>query len=326
MNLLKEISQITHTLINTVHHSRKLNCSNLYSAVERMYMQSDITIQRQVKAEQGRARKNRNSEFVDDNITSYPDQWDYLYNIKKITVKEIEEYTKHLCNNGDLGELVSEDEKPWEKKSEQNVTPMDFSEKVEIVKSNMLFVKKRGISQYALNKIKRLGAFKNPDFYKSQAMRLPTFNKPRIIDTTEETENYLCIPRGCEESLLTLLNNAEAEYKIEDKRNGGSPLNVKFNGQLYIEQQTAVNEMLKYENGVLSATTAFGKTVIATYMIYTRSVNTLILVHSSALLEQWEKSLSHFLTFEDIFPEQPRTRDRKKKISHIGLLGSGKNS
>ena len=275
---------------------------------------------------QGRARKSKNSEFVDDNFISYPDQWEYLYNIKKITANEIEEYTKLLCDNGDLGELVSEDEKPWEKKPEQNITPMDFSGTVEIVKANMLFIKKKGISQYALNKIKRLGAFKNPDFYKSQAMRLPIYNKPRIIDTTEETDKFLCIPRGCEESLLALLDNAGAGYIIEDERNIGSAVNVKFKGELYAEQQSAVNEMLKYENGVLSATTAFGKTVVASYIIARRSVNTLILVHSAALLEQWKKSLSQFLTFEDKLPEQSTTRGSKKKISHIGLLGSGKNT
>ena len=117
-----------------------------------------------------------------------------------------------------------------------------------------------------------------------------------------------------------------AEYIIEDKRNIGSPVNLKFKGELYAEQQSAVNEMLKYENGVLSATTAFGKTVVASYIIALRSVNTLILVHSAALLEQWEKSLSQFLTFEDKLPQQPTTRGREKKISHIGLLGSGKNT
>ena len=105
-----------------------------------------------------------------------------------------------------------------------------------------------------------------------------------------------------------------AEYIIEDKRNIGSPVNLKFKGELYAKQQSAVNEMLKYENGVLSATTAFGKTVVASYIIALRSVNTLILVHSAALLEQWEKSLSQFLTFEDKLPQQPTTRDRKSVV------------
>ncbi len=119
-------------------------------------------------------------------------------------------------------------------------------------------------------------------------MRLPVYNKPRIISTSEETENYLCIPRGCEESLIDLLKDTHTKYHIDDKRNKGNLINVSFNGELRDEQQTAVNEMLKYENGVLSATTAFGKTVVASYIISKRKVNTLILVHSSALLSQWE--------------------------------------
>ncbi len=275
---------------------------------------------------QGKARKSGNSEFADDDFISYPDQWEYLYSVKRISANELEEYIKQLCDNGDLGELVSDDEKPWEKKPEQSITPMDFMGTVEIIKANMLYIKKTGISQYALNKIKRLGAFKNPDFYKSQAMRLPTYNKPRIIDTTEETEEYLCIPRGCEESLLDMLSDANAEYIVQDKRNIGEQVNLEFNGELYPEQQNAVDEMLKYENGVLSATTAFGKTVVASYIIAERKVNTLILVHSSALLEQWKKSLSQFLNFKDKLYEEPQKRGRKRGISHIGLLGSGKNT
>ena len=33
--------------------------------------------------------------------------------------------------------------------------------------------------------------FKNPEFYKAQAMRLPTYDKPRIISLSEENEEYL---------------------------------------------------------------------------------------------------------------------------------------
>lgn len=37
--------------------------------------------------------------------------------------------------------------------------------------------------------------------------------------------------------------------------------------------------MLAHDTGVLSATTAFGKTVIAAWLIAQRGVNTLVLVH-----------------------------------------------
>lgn len=87
--------------------------------------------------------------------------------------------------------------------------------------------------------------------------------------------------------------SANAAVQFEDKRNSGNYINVHFNGVLREEQQLATDEMLRYENGILSATTAFGKTVVASYLIAERKVNTLILVHSSALLQQWLKANSH---------------------------------
>lgn len=43
------------------------------------------------------------------------------------------------------------------------------------------------------------------------------------------------------------------------------------------------------------ATTAFGKTVIAAWLISQRKVNTLVLVHRRQLLEQWVQRLATFL-------------------------------
>lgn len=272
---------------------------------------------------QGRARKERNSEFVDESFNSYPDQWEFLYQIKRITAGMVDSYLSKLQAHNELGELAAEQEKSWEKKRETPLTAFDYPPVVNVVEANLLYIEKKGISQKALNKIKRLAAFKNPDFYKSQAMRLPVYNKPRVIDTSEETEQYLCIPRGCKNSLTELVTST---INYDDKRNGGNHINLHFNGKLREEQQLAVDEMLKYENGILSATTAFGKTVVASYIIDERKVNTLILVHSSALLQQWQKSLSEFLVFEDKLPEQPKKRGRQKKLSHIGQLGATKNT
>lgn len=275
---------------------------------------------------QGKARKGHNSEFMDENFQSYLDQWEYLYRIKKITPLDVDRYLATLHIQNELGELAAEDEKPWERKADHPVTAFDFPAVVNVVEANLLYIEKSGISQKALNKIKRLAAFKNPDFYKSQAMRLPVYNKPRVIDTSEETEQYLCIPRGCKESLTNLITSANSAIQFDDKRNSGDPIRLHFNGKLREEQQAAADEMLLHENGILSATTAFGKTVVASYLIAARKVNTLILVHSSALLQQWQKSLSEFLPFEDELPEPPKTRGRKRKLSHIGQLGATKNT
>jgi superfamily II DNA or RNA helicase len=53
--------------------------------------------------------------------------------------------------------------------------------------------------------------------------------------------------------------------------------------------------MLAHDTGVLAATTAFGKTVVAAWLIAQRGVNTLVLVHRRQLQLQWIERLSIFL-------------------------------
>lgn len=178
---------------------------------------------------QGRARKERNSEFVDESFNSYPDQWEFLYQIKRITAGMVDSYLSKLQAHNELGELAAEQEKSWEKKRETPLTAFDYPPVVNVVEANLLYIEKKGISQKALNKIKRLAAFKNPDFYKSQAMRLPVYNKPRVIDTSEETEQYLCIPRGCKNSLTELVTST---INYDDKRNGGKSYQFTFQWQI----------------------------------------------------------------------------------------------
>src|SRR5437870_10209905 len=67
---------------------------------------------------------------------------------------------------------------------------------------------------------------------------------------------------------------------------------VTFQGTLRPEQQAAAEAMLAHDIGVLAATTAFGKTVLAAWLIAQRAVNTLVLVHRQQLLEQWIERLS----------------------------------
>jgi superfamily II DNA or RNA helicase len=280
---------------------------------------------------QGFARKSGNSLFVDESFLPYYDQWAYFSGIQKLSIDTVKNYISRLCGNTELGVLSSARDdnelKPWElAKPQIELTSIDFFDTVKIIKANMLHIDKTGISQKALNRLKRLGAFRNPDFYRSQAMRLPTYNKPRIIDITEETERHLSIPRGCEDELLELLCKANAQYVLDDMRNPGNPIDVEFNGILRPEQVLAANKLLKHETGILSATTAFGKTVVASYVISQRKTNALILVHTSALLEQWQKSLSQFLIINETLPENLKKRGRKKELSIIGQLGNSKNT
>lgn len=276
---------------------------------------------------QGMARKNGNSLFVDEDFIPYPDQWAFLSEVKRLSCENAEQIADSLCKHGDLGKLVSDsDEKPWEAKKEDAVSFFDFPQRIEIVRSNMLYIPTEALSVKAQNQLKRLAAFKNPDFYRSQAMRLPIYNKPRVICTADIHEHYIALPRGCEEALCNLFDRVFVSYSFNDKTNSGIEIQAEFNGTLRVEQQTAAEAMLEHNTGILSATTAFGKTVVASYLIGKRKTNTLILVHTQSLMKQWQKSLEQFLVLNVEPPEQGKSRGRKKMWSPIGNLGAGKNT
>ena len=157
-------------------------------------------------------------------------------------------------------------------------------------------------------------------------MRLSTYNIPRIISCSEMTDDYLALPRGCEDTVYDVLSQHNVNVTISDKTNPGRSINVKFKGKLREEQQKAIEAFAKHNIGTLSATTAFGKTVFAIGMIAKRKVNTLILVHNKALLEQWKERLKNFLEINETIEESERRRGRKRESSIIGCLCSGKNS
>ena len=278
---------------------------------------------------QGQAQKDGNSLFVDDRFVPCPDQWAFLSSLPKITPEQLKECLQKLCRNGDMGELADATEKqvPWRRKqSRQKLTRGDFPLQTTLAGSNLIYIEKKGFSQAALNTLKRLAAFPNPEFRSKQAMRISVYGIPRVLDCGYEDNDYIGLPRGCMEALLGLLDQHEVSVILEDHRVLGHSIDVEFNGMLRAEQEPAAQALLAADMGVLSATTAFGKTVIGAYLIGQRKVNTLILVQSSALLEQWKSSLEQFLNIHEVLPELSPKRGRKKKRHLIGQIGSGKNT
>jgi superfamily II DNA or RNA helicase len=276
---------------------------------------------------QKEAREKGNCVFIDEKFQPFPDQWKFLSSLERLSYESIKSFIEQLSQGDELGILKKDDEeeptKPWER-NKVIIRKKDFPKTVEIVKANMLFVPKNGFSSKALNRIKRLAAFKNPEFYKAQAMRLSTFNKPRIISCADETRDYICLPRGCETDLKNLLNEVKVESTWMDKTNAGLKIDVRFNGALREEQPFAVANMLVNNTGVLCGTTAFGKTVAAIKIIAERKVNTLILVNKVSLVNQWKEKLTEFLTIN----EQIKTKDKRgKKLQNIiGQIGGGKQT
>ena len=275
---------------------------------------------------QGQARKNLNTVFVDDNFLAYKDQWTFLSNIRKLRQDDVDKLL-NLHVSEEFGVLsTSSESKPWVTPTPQNITKADFYSTLEIVKADKVYIPLKSVSAKVLNHLKRIAAFKNPVFYSKQALRLSTYSVPRIISCFDITDEYLAMPRGCEDAILSFLNDNNVKYSITDETSHGKKISVTFTGKEREEQTDAINALLTYSNGVLHATTAFGKTVTAAAIIARKKVNTLILVHSKALLAQWHERLTEFLDIDCKEPEEPKKRGRRKVFSPIGRLDSTGNS
>ena len=275
---------------------------------------------------QGQARRKENSVFVDNDFLVYKDQWAFLYNLKKIQESTIDQLLR-LHYQEELGKLsMSSESKPWVTPLPQNITQEDFHAKVEIIKADKLYIPLKAVSAKVLNHLKRIAAFKNPEFYSKQALRLSTYAIPRIISCFDITNEYLAMPRGCEDATRSFLNDNAVTYTITDKTNHGNKISVSFQGEEREEQLEAINALLPYTNGILHATTAFGKTVTAAAIIARKKVNTLILVHSKALLKQWHDRLTEFLNIDYLKHEEKNKRGRRKVFSPIGCFDSSGNT
>lgn len=275
---------------------------------------------------QGQARRKENSVFVDNDFLVYKNQWAFLYNLKKIRESTVDQLLR-LHYQEELGKLsMSSENKPWVTPLPQNITQEDFHAKVEIIKADKLYIPLKAVSAKVLNHLKRIAAFKNPEFYSKQALRLSTYAIPRIISCFDITNEYLAMPRGCEDATLSFLNDNAVTYTIIDKTNHGNKISVSFQGEEREEQLEAINALLPYTNGILHATTAFGKTVTAAAIIARKKVNTLILVHSKALLKQWHDRLTEFLNIDYPQHEGKNKRGRRKVFSPIGCFDSSGNT
>jgi hypothetical protein len=263
---------------------------------------------------QKRPRELGGSVFVDMNLQPYPDQWAFLVSVIPMNVQDIEPtilratgsihpLDVNFINEEDLG-------MPWEeKKSSGNRLNIAVTEPLIITLANQIYFEKAQLPQALVNRLIRLAAFPNPEFYKAQAMRMSVWNKPRVIGCAENYPQHIALPRGCLDSALSFLRYNNIAAELIDKRFAGTECNAVFTGNLRAEQEEAVSALLRYDTGVLCAPTAFGKTVTAAAVIARRKVNTLILVHRTELLKQWQERLAVFLQVGD----------------SIGIIGGGKH-
>lgn len=245
-------------------------------------------------------RENGCSVFVDADLRPYPDQWAFLASIQRMAAHEIEPTIVRATGGVHPLDVTFIDDEdlatPWKREStlaKKLAGPMPTS--LNVTLANLIYLEKAQLPQALANRLIRLAAFQNPEFYKAQAMRMSVWDKPRVISNAENYPHHIALPRGCLDAALDLLRENGIACDMRDERFGGEPIDVSFVGTLRLDQEAAVAAMLHHDTGVLCAPTAFGKTVTAAAMIARRGVNTLVLVHRTELLKQWQERLQAFL-------------------------------
>jgi superfamily II DNA or RNA helicase len=265
-------------------------------------------------------RQEGNSVFVDSALKPYDDQWAFLASVARIEPHDAEEIAREATRTGQVigvrfADLADESDaaQPWARPPSRRRPAPRVSEPlpraIRGVLAQRLFIEKKDLPPRLISELKRLGAFQNPEFYKKQKMRLSTALTPRVIACAEDLPLFLGLPRGCADDAKSLIESSGGTLTIEDQRNDGTPLDVRFNGELTELQSFAAREILKHDDGVFVGPPGIGKTVLGTYLIAERARSTLVLVHRKPLLEQWIAQTAMFLGLAE---------------KDIGQIGGGK--
>ena len=275
---------------------------------------------------QGQALKNGNSAFVDRNWEPFQDQWGALFSTKKLSTGAVENCVREWNRPEENPAcFLPEETKPWQRKKEFHRE--DAEGALRLTLANRLYIETANLKPRLQNQLRRLAAIQNPLFYRNRAMGLSNFSNARYLYLGEDDGGFLCIPRGLLDGLSERCEEAGIPVHIEDQRAGGRPLDVRFTGELRDNQRAAVRAMASHDCGILSAATAFGKTVVCGNMIAERKVSTLILLESSALIEQWQSALERFLEFREEPPEYETKSGRKKRRkSVVGIIHGPKDT
>ena len=279
---------------------------------------------------QGKAQRKGNSVFVDEQFEPFPDQWLYLSQIQLIPRVTVQNLIESIDNRSHGIAAAANTAVPHTQRLRKRLplTPRDFPSSLPVTQADMLYIPEKSLSPAAQMEIRGLATFANPEFYRAQSMHKSVFGKPRLIDLSELKDGYVAIPRGCKTQLEQLLRETGVTAHYSDERKSDNQIVMTFKGALRPEQQISADQMLLYEDGIMSAPTGFGKTVIGAYLIASIGLPALVIVPKTALITQWKSQLERFIDITDNREpvRTPKGRISKRQPPIIGQIGGGKNA
>ncbi|MBQ3663005.1 MAG: DEAD/DEAH box helicase family protein, partial [Clostridia bacterium] len=247
------------------------------------------------------------------------------FDTEKLSKQDLESKISAWQGHDPASVPSSDAPKPWEKTMRFHWE--DCGGPLRIVRANLVYIESENLKPRLQNQIRRLAAFSNPIYFRNKAIGLSNYANGRFIYLGEDDSGFIGIPRGLYEALTEKCRDAGIPFTVEDRRADGKQINVTFTGVLRDNQREAVEAMLIADCGILSAATAFGKTVVCCGLISELKTSTLILLESSSLISQWEKAISTFLKLDEELPEYTTKSGRvKNRSSLIGIIQGPKDT
>jgi superfamily II DNA or RNA helicase len=239
----------------------------------------------------GRSRKLGATVFLDlATLEPFEDQWDYLSTLERLTPKPVAKLAASL-REPSVGSRVDRARPAMSTRTQPSPAPV-----VHLRLDGRVSIPGSELSPSLYAALKHAASTYNPEFYDRQRRRQSTWNVPRIISSYDETlDDHLVLPRGLLDTATKLIEEVGSKVELDDHRTPGEGRRFARDLTLSATQQSAVDDLVCHDLGLLEAPPGSGKTVMACAVIAERGTSTLILVDRKTLADQWRRQIQDLL-------------------------------
>jgi superfamily II DNA or RNA helicase len=239
----------------------------------------------------GKCRKVGTTVFLDlATLEPFEDQWDYLSTLERLTPRQVSKLPA-AWREPAVGSRVDRARPAKSTRTQPSPAPI-----VHLALDGGVRIPGSKLTPSLYATLKHAASTYNPEFYDRQRRRQSTWNIPRIITSYDETlDDHLVLPRGLLDTAERLIEEAGSKVETDDRRVSGQATDFALDLVLDTAQQSAVDDLLPHDLGLLVAPPGSGKTVMACALIAERGTSTLVLVDRKTLADQWRRQIHDLL-------------------------------